>query len=946
MKNIFLIIVLILISFATLSATKIYIKLKPEYNNKHSISDIINKINISQPSSLVPLKKYETSLAQKIKKKSVLASEINNKLIQTEAHLLRTYSLMVDKNINILKKMLKKIKSDPRVEYAEIVVPARLDGISSPDKSNNSVYNDPMIPQQRMLETINAFAAWDIFDGSEDIVIGISDGGTMQEHEDLKDNLANFKGEIPDNGKDDDGNGYIDDYNGYNMFGATEGQGFGKTYNVGNYGGHGTNTAGIAGATVNNGKGIAGVGGKCKIFPIKISPFEDAGYISNNYESIIMAADRGLDVLNCSWGGNSLYSPVEQSIIDYAVARDVVIIASSGNSQNNTQNDLIGPNYFPAGYNGVLSVMSSSPEDFIYGNGFKGDHHRIIAPGQKSISTSIGSVSSYESNLSGTSFASPIVSGAAGLARARHPDLSANQIIEFIRQCSDDISGLNAGYKDLISGRLNLEKVVSLDPMTMPGLRLVSKEIFSLSGEKNPKSKKGDTIRLRIKLKNYLADSGKLKITMRSAFEFQQNTVKVLSEPQEDIEINAGEEIVLDDFIVKIEKSEVNYLVLRLDIESGNGYQDFIKTTIVPTSEVTDFENDYYIVSMQDEGKIGFNGTYYDNGMGIYSKKFGNFLFDGGIFVSSLSESKAVSASHGNQGNNWSDFGSISGFYDEEIGISIFDDSKAQSTLGVKITEEMILKQGNDFVKIKTKLESDGGTINNPSVAWFFDFDVANITFDGFSNKTKESSDKYFSENENISSQLAFTPDEKMWLGVAVVSAEDGAKAVSAGFSDNNSVGNIQDLINSMKTGSQDNSTGDITLTIGINFAQKLESDSELECSLCIATAQTESAVTENLKDCIDYLPDSVSKPDESNRFLNNIVKLVITEDQSLEIISLEKQNLELSIFNIRGKLIYSKSFASLFGNQNVDFDFENGVYLVNIRNENASVIKKINILK
>src|SRR5690606_13186136 len=129
-------------------------------------------------------------------------------------------------------------------------------------------------------------------------------------------------GEIANNGIDDDNNGYIDDYNGYNLAAEDDSRPWGDTYNTQP---HGVSVAGILGATVNNGIGIAGIANKCKIFPLKIAPFGSQS-LWYGYESIIYAATNGFKVINCSWGID-VYSDINQSVIDFAVSRDLAVVA-------------------------------------------------------------------------------------------------------------------------------------------------------------------------------------------------------------------------------------------------------------------------------------------------------------------------------------------------------------------------------------------------------------------------------------------------------------------------------------------------------------------------------------------------------------------------------------------------------------------------------------------
>ena len=140
---------------------------------------------------------------------------------------------------------------------------------------------------------MQVFEAWDIFKGDSSIIIGIIDAGALQDHEDLVNSIWRNEGEIPENGIDDDNNGYIDDYNGVNFSYLDDGTDPASTFNVIE---HGTKVAGIAGATVNNKVGIAGIAYNCRIFPMKTS-VNGSGNITHGFESMIYAAQNGIKVV-------------------------------------------------------------------------------------------------------------------------------------------------------------------------------------------------------------------------------------------------------------------------------------------------------------------------------------------------------------------------------------------------------------------------------------------------------------------------------------------------------------------------------------------------------------------------------------------------------------------------------------------------------------------------
>lgn len=215
---------------------------------------------------------------------------------------------------------------------------------------------------------INALEAWDIDTGSPDVVIAVIDTGVDYTHEDLWENMWVNAGEIPGNRIDDDGNGYIDDINGYDFAGDTSGNNDSDPMGVNN---HGTHVAGIIAARGNNGIGTAGVCWEARIMAIKaFRPTRPEPYIflSDEIEAfeyiIMMKTQYNVNVvaINCSYGGPS-YSTTEMDIIEAAGNAGIVVCAAAGNGGD----DAVGDNNdttpeYPASY-GLRNLLSVAATD-------------------------------------------------------------------------------------------------------------------------------------------------------------------------------------------------------------------------------------------------------------------------------------------------------------------------------------------------------------------------------------------------------------------------------------------------------------------------------------------------------------------------------------------------------------------------------------------------------
>jgi len=324
--------------------------------------------------------------------------------------------------------LIRKLAANPYIEYAEKV----------PLDRPCLTPNDPSFSSQWGLNIIGAPAAWNYFSSGSNIVIAIVDDAVMRTHTDLSPNLWVNPGEIAGNGIDDDGNGYIDDINGYDV-GSNDNNPNPPTtaYN------HGTHVAGIASARSNNNTGIASIGFSCRLMCVKAT--YTASAITNGYDGIVYAAASGANVINMSWGGPS-YSTTGQNVINYAWSRGCVLIAASGN-------DNVSSQFYPAAFNNVISVAATTSSDTKASFSNYGSWIDVSAPGNNIYSTTING--SY-GNMSGTSMASPMVAGLAGLMWSLNPSMTKTDLINCLLSTATSINAQNPSYNGLLgSGRIN-----------------------------------------------------------------------------------------------------------------------------------------------------------------------------------------------------------------------------------------------------------------------------------------------------------------------------------------------------------------------------------------------------------------------------------------------------------------------------------------------------------
>lgn len=275
---------------------------------------------------------------------------------------------------------------------------------------------------------VNMVKAWDIEQGSEDLIIAILDSGVNDDSPDLKGRLWINKKEIPNNGKDDDGNGYVDDYRGWDF--AYDGK---KNYDGF---GHGTNIASTIGATRNNVYGFAGINSKSKLMNCKNLTNENSGEYEWWARSIKYAVDNGAKIINMSEGGVD-YSKTLKSAVDYAIKKDVFIAAAMMNKANNKD-------YYPAAYNGVFAVGATDTDDkrckrFTWGGGSCwGKHIKVVAPGNKIYGVDYEDPDKLDSYWSGTSQSTAIVSALASLLLSQDKTRTPDDIKDIIIATAQD----------------------------------------------------------------------------------------------------------------------------------------------------------------------------------------------------------------------------------------------------------------------------------------------------------------------------------------------------------------------------------------------------------------------------------------------------------------------------------------------------------------------------
>ncbi|MFC4778502.1 S8 family peptidase [Paenibacillus sp. GCM10023252] len=269
------------------------------------------------------------------------------------------------------------------------------------------------------LPSIETEKGWSRSKGNEQVIVAVLDTGVQQNHPDLQGKLVKGLNIVDSNAEPEDDVG------------------------------HGTHVAGIIGATVNNGEGVAGVSWYNKIMPIKVLDSSGAGSTYSVAQGIIWAVDNGAKVINMSLG-NYAQAEFLHDAIKYAYERDVVLIAASGN--DNTER----PGY-PAAYPEVFAVGATDAKSKRASFSNYGDYIDVAAPGASIASTYPGG---QYAALSGTSMASPHVAALAALIRSANPKLTNAEVMDIMRNSAVDL-GTPGKDNDFGYGLIDVDRALS-----------------------------------------------------------------------------------------------------------------------------------------------------------------------------------------------------------------------------------------------------------------------------------------------------------------------------------------------------------------------------------------------------------------------------------------------------------------------------------------------------
>ena len=434
-------------------AGEIVIKVRPSdpSHNAQFVSSVLNNVNGSVGvKSMQPV--FRTAPRTSGLNQAV-QSAVN---LPAQDGLSRWFTVSLDAGQDV-DQAVKAYQQSGLVEYAEPVYVYSIastpnDPYFSTDSSWGQSYAD-----QWGLKDIQCEKAWNVSRGDNSVIVAVIDTGVDYTHPDLAANIWNNPAEIANNGIDDNGDGYVDDIRGWNFIDNNN--------DVSDPNGHGSHVSGIIAAVGNNGQGISGVCWQAKIMAIKALTSSGAGSSTDLSAAIKYAADNGARVINISWGGYG-NSSVIQDALDYAYAHNCVIVAAAGN--NNTD----AGRFFPGNYGPAITVAACDANDHKASFSNYGTVVDVTAPGVDILSlrakgTDMGH---NEANIvgndyyrsSGTSMATPFVSGLAALVLSVHPEFSNADVEQAIISSCDHL-GAEGKNDDYGYGRINASRTLTLN---------------------------------------------------------------------------------------------------------------------------------------------------------------------------------------------------------------------------------------------------------------------------------------------------------------------------------------------------------------------------------------------------------------------------------------------------------------------------------------------------
>lgn len=427
-----------------------------EMDGKNDEALINNKIDISTYQNFIVKFKSETTEGAQPSGTPVREYTVRGVTFKNLANDNSYTFELGDKSAADRKAIIDELRADANVQYIEPDYPVYTIGADEDSEimtgdDITATTNDTYYSSQWMHKNVQSEKAWGITTGSKNVVVAVLDSGIDYTHNDLKNNMWMNPQETV-NGKDDDNNGYVDDIYGWNFVSNNSNP---KTNSSSN---HGSHVAGIIGASGPNKLGVMGMAPNVKLMALRFIGDTGAGTTSGAIKGIDYAVSKNVFAINNSWGSGGTSQALKDAITR-AEKAGVLFLVAAGNGTNGVGFSIDKTGWYPAAYtnSNILSVAATKSDDYLTAfSNFGLVKVDVAAPGYQIISTV--SNQGYQ-KMSGTSMATPLVTGLAALVKAANPKLGYKDVINILRGTVDKTASLNG--KVASGGRVNAYKAVT-----------------------------------------------------------------------------------------------------------------------------------------------------------------------------------------------------------------------------------------------------------------------------------------------------------------------------------------------------------------------------------------------------------------------------------------------------------------------------------------------------
>ncbi len=617
--------------------------------------------------------------------------------------------------------LASKLRTHPDVLYA----------VEAPIYEIVGQPNDPLASLQYHLALVNASAAWDeLPQDAEPVIVGIVDTGIDTSHVDLQGRIARNSGEVGRdnfgrdkryNRVDDDNNGFVDDWFGWDFTGR-DGVSPDNSPIPGNS--HGTHVAGIVGATINNFTGIAGVAKGVTLLPVKIGRDDPRSRtVENSGDAIVYAAAIGARVINCSFGSSSA-SFADLDVVTAAMELGALVVAAAGNDYSQQP-------FYPAAHAPCLSVAATNEGD--EKATFSNFHYTVdvSAPGVRILSTIPGQ--DYETQ-DGTSMAAPVVAGITAMAILADPSLTPEQARALVMSNTKNIDSLNLSFVGTIgTGRVDALATVRQERSKLAELATI---VFADDSGDGVISG-GETVRITASVHNILKPLQNARITITAAPSTFSPIIDVSST---DVGTVATGDTVqaVNAFEVSIPlDAPVNgVLALQAEITDNGEYvgRQLITSTVNPSYRTINENN--IRLTVTSSGNLGFH-DYPSNvqGEGFSWRGGRNLLFEGALLIGTSPTylpNVARGADPSFRDNSFTALGVVDlrrdSIPDGLRAVARFSDDNDRYPLGIVVQQSVYQSTTDslrDAVVVAYSIHNPNSSpIRNAYAAMFFDWDL------------------------------------------------------------------------------------------------------------------------------------------------------------------------------------------------------------------------------